>query len=49
MGSGPSEGLGIAVVLMILNGFVGKQLSSGKPGSETGEDVKSDQPGTTGS
>ena len=40
-GSGPSEGLEIAVFFTVLNGFVGKQVCSGKPRNKKGEDSKS--------
>lgn len=41
-GSRPSEGLEIAVFFTVLNGFVGKQVCSGKPRNKKGEDSKSD-------
>lgn len=41
-GSGPSEGLEIAMFFMVLNSFLGKQVSCGKPRNKKGEDSKSD-------
>jgi len=37
-----SAGLEIAAFFVVLNGFVGKQVCSGKPRNKGGEDSKSD-------